>query len=62
MPNHKFVKTTPKPSATKNSNGELVGPLPVLLLFPESVGLAEGTLAVPEEDIVVRGVANGPYV
>jgi len=25
---HKFVKTTPKPRATKNSRGELVGPLP----------------------------------
>lgn len=25
---HKLVKTTPNPSATKNSSGELVGPLP----------------------------------
>jgi hypothetical protein len=25
---HKFVKTTPNPSATKNSSGELVGPPP----------------------------------
>lgn len=25
---HKFVKTTPKPSATKKSSGELVGPPP----------------------------------
>jgi hypothetical protein len=25
---HKFVKTTPNPSATKNSSGELVGPFP----------------------------------
>lgn len=25
---HKFVKTTPKPNATKNNNGELVGPPP----------------------------------
>ena len=25
---HKFVKTTPKPNATKNSNGEDVGPIP----------------------------------
>jgi hypothetical protein len=24
---HKFVNTTPKPNATKNSRGELVGPL-----------------------------------
>lgn len=27
---HKFVKTTPKPRATKNRRGELVGPLPPL--------------------------------
>ena len=25
---HKFVKTTPKPRATKNKSGELVGPPP----------------------------------
>lgn len=25
---HKFVNTTPKPNATKNSSGELVGPPP----------------------------------
>lgn len=25
---HRFVKTTPKPNATKNSKGELVGPPP----------------------------------
>lgn len=25
---HRFVKTTPNPKATKNSKGELVGPLP----------------------------------
>jgi hypothetical protein len=24
---HRFVKTTPKPRATKNNKGELVGPL-----------------------------------
>lgn len=29
---HKFVKTTPKPSATKKSSGELE-PLPLLLLL-----------------------------
>ena len=27
-PYHRFVKTTPKPSATKKSKGELVGPPP----------------------------------
>ena len=26
--NHRFVNTTPNPKATKNSNGELVGPPP----------------------------------
>jgi hypothetical protein len=26
---HRLVNTTPKPRATKNSNGELVGPEPV---------------------------------
>lgn len=36
---HRLVKTTPKPSATKNSRGELPG---VLLFFPESVGVAVG--------------------
>lgn len=34
QPYHKLVKTTPKPSATKNSRGELPG---VLLFLPESV-------------------------
>lgn len=40
---HKFVKTTPKPRATKNKRGELVGPPPPPLpspLFPVLVGTA----------------------
>lgn len=36
---HRFVKTTPNPRATKNSSGELVGPLlPPLSLLPVGVG------------------------
>ena len=61
MPYQRFVKTTPKPNATKKSSGELVGPL-LLLLLPESVGLDAGALGVPDEDIVARGVTNVPYV
>ncbi len=36
---HKFVKTTPKPRATKNRSGELVGPLG-LLFVGDIVGVA----------------------
>lgn len=36
---HKFVKTTPKPSATKNRSGDEVGPVPTF-------GLLEGDDAV----------------
>lgn len=37
---HKLVKTTPKPRATKNRSGELVGPLfdPGLLADVEAAG------------------------
>lgn len=34
---HRFVKTTPKPRATKNKSGELCGPL----LFPLLLGADE---------------------
>lgn len=47
---HKLVKTTPKPRATKNKSGELVGP-ELLLLFPLLVGEGEGGVEV------VAGVA-----
>jgi hypothetical protein len=40
---HKLVKTTPNPSATKNSRGELPG---VLLLLPESVCVGDAAAAV----------------
>lgn len=42
QPYHKLVKTTPKPSATKKSRGELPG---VLLLLPESVWVGVGAAA-----------------
>lgn len=49
---HKFVKTTPKPSATKNSSGELVGPLELVSeLF---VGVGE----LVDEVVVVAMVAR----
>jgi hypothetical protein len=47
---HKFVKTTPKPRATKNSRGELPG---VLLFLPWSVGVG---VAVADEVVVVSGM------
>ena len=37
---HKFVKTTPKPSATKKSKGELVGP-PLPELTADDVAAGE---------------------
>lgn len=33
------MKTTPKPNATKNNNGELVGPLPPPPPFPDGEGV-----------------------
>ena len=46
------MNTTPKPSATKNSNGELVGPLE-LSLFELSVFVGDGELVV---EVVVEGM------
>src|SRR3954453_16797522 len=46
---HRFVKTTPKPNATKKSNGELVGPLPPGGVPP----LLAGCKTPVEEDIGV---------
>lgn len=37
---HRLVKTTPKPNATKNSKGELVGPPPPPPPVLEAVGAA----------------------
>lgn len=50
----RFVKTTPNPKATKNSNGELVGPLlppPDPPLF--DVGVADCADEVVDVDIVI---------
>lgn len=45
----RFVKTTPKPRATKKRSGELVGPPPPLLPLSLLV-VAEGKADVVEED------------
>ena len=50
-PYHKFVKTTPKPRATKNSRGELVGP-PLLPLSLVDVGLGPDAVEVGSADMV----------
>jgi hypothetical protein len=52
--NHKFVNTTPKPNATKNSNGELVGPPPPWFVM---VGVGAGT--VVETDCDCAAVGSG---
>lgn len=60
------MNTTPKPSATKNSNGELVGPPPLLFCCVE-VGEAVAEVVVADEevcvseDIVAAGVECPPF-
>lgn len=54
---HKFVNTTPKPNATKNSSGELVGPF--ALLF-DIVDDGAGFAAVAE--VCYAAVASGNMV
>lgn len=49
---HRFVKTTPKPSATKKSKGELVGPPPPPELLG-AVDVAAGGATAVLEGIVV---------
>ena len=57
---HKFVKTTPKPSATKNRSGDEVGPVLTVL-----VGLLEGDCPVVADgdgediDIIVDEASVG---
>lgn len=51
---HRFVKTTPKPSATKKSKGELVGPPPPELGTDDvaaggATALLEGIVVVAAE-------------
>lgn len=59
---HRFVKTTPKPRATKNSSGELVGP--VLELLPpvdcDGDGTGEVEVAANDDVVVVVGVSARP--
>ena len=55
---HKLVKTTPKPSATKNSKGELVGPPPPLPLPVVAVG--SGEVATGEDEVVVADMMMCP--
>ena len=50
---HKFVKTTPKPRATKNKSGELVGPPPPPPPPPEDVAAAGATEVAEGGGIVV---------
>lgn len=50
---HKFVKTTPKPSATKNKRGELVA-----FVSPEPSPLLPVVVAELLEDEVVEGVIS----
>ena len=45
---HKFVKTTPNPRATKKSNGELLGPPPPPLSPVEVLVAAEVELVAIE--------------
>lgn len=52
--NHRFVKTTPKPSATKNSKGELVGPPPPPLPEPVPVVVGLGRANVVVDAIVAQ--------
>lgn len=58
---HRFVKTTPKPSATKKSNGELVGPPPPVLGAAEvaaggGIEEFEGVVAVDAEVAILAAV------
>lgn len=51
---HKLVKTTPKPSATKNSSGELVAPEPELSPPPLPAVVVAALLAA----VVVDGAIS----
>ena len=51
---HRLVKTTPKPRATKNSNGEL-GPLPPPPPVGDGEGLAVGGVGAEEPvEVILR--------
>ena len=58
---HRFVKTTPKPSATKKSKGELVGPPPPELGTDDvaaggGTALLEGIVVVAAEVAIIAAV------
>jgi hypothetical protein len=56
---HKFVNTTPKPNATKNSRGELVGPLAGCCVVDiEGLGDAEVEEAVCAMTDVGSGIVD----
>lgn len=55
------MKTTPKPSATKKSNGEDVGPLPDPLL-PELLADAADEVVEDPDDIALRVVRDAMLV
>jgi len=60
---HKFVKTTPKPSATKNRSGEDVGPDPgVGLLVGEGIAVVDDDADDRAFTIAEVGVASGSWV
>ena len=52
---HRFVKTTPKPKATKKSSGELVGPPPPPPPVADVVAAGTGVVVVASEDTGVVG-------
>jgi hypothetical protein len=60
---HKFVKTTPKPNATKKSSGEDVGPVPGLFVCDDIVvgDVTEGSV---DDALCAReiGVGSGREV
>lgn len=58
---HRFVKTTPKPSATKKSKGELVGPPPPELTADdvaagEVIAVLEGSVVVAADAAIFAAV------
>jgi hypothetical protein len=55
-PYHRFVKTTPKPSATKNSKGELVGDEPLVWLL--LVAVADGVLVEVDVGMAKKAAAQ----
>jgi hypothetical protein len=59
---HKFVKTTPKPRATKKSNGELLGPPPPPLLVAVLVAALVELVAVDVVDDMSVDIPRRPEI